>query len=527
MTRILTLVLFLAACHFPVGADDLRARPFALQVVDEATGRGVPLVEVETVNSIRYVTDSAGYVAFEEPGMMGRDVFFSVKSHGYELPKDGFGYRGRRLRVEPGGQGTIKIKRINIAERLYRVTGQGIYRDSVLLGKPTPLAEPLLNSRVTGQDSVVNAVYRGKLYWFYGDTNQEAYPLGNYQVTGAVSDLPGRGGLDPLLGVNLNYLSDEKGFTRQLCPIEGPGPVWIFGAMVVPHEGGEMMVTHYDKVAGVGKRIKHGMAVWNDSTQRFDVRVEFPLDAPLYPRGNPTRVKDEQGVEWYYFCTPYPFIRVRADLQDVLDYRKYEAWTCLKPGSREKTAQNIERDAEGRAVWGWKADAPVVSQGNPFSESSDPDLKGTAYLTLRDAETGKPIRGHGGTVSWNDYRQKWVMVALETWGKSMLGEVWYAEAEALGGPWVHARKIVTHDKYSFYNIKQHPYFDQENGRYIYFEGTYTTFVSGNDHPTPRYDYNQIMYRLDLADERLQMPQADVQAPPGSAQLFDTTLQPVK
>src|SRR5262249_10300175 len=53
-----------------------------------------------------------------------------------------------------------------------------------------------------------------------------------------------------------------------------------------------------------------------------------------------------------------------------------------------------------------------------------------------------------------------------------------------------------------YNPKQHPYFDQEGGRFIYFEGTYSHTFSGNEHPTPRYDYNQIMYRLDLADERL-------------------------
>jgi len=84
----------------------------------------------------------------------------------------------------------------------------------------------------------------------------------------------------------------------------------------------------------------------------------------------------------------------------------------------------------------------------------------------------------------------------------MLGEVWYAEAEASIGPWPQAVKIVTHDKYSFYNPKQHPQFDQDGGRVIYFEGTYTHTFSGNEQRTPRYDYNQIMYRLDLGDERL-------------------------
>lgn len=40
---------------------------------------------------------------------------------------------------------------------------------------------------------------------------------------------------------------------------------------------------------------------------------------------------------------------------------------------------------------------------------------------------------------------------------------------------------------------------------IYFEGTYTDFISGAPEKTPRYDYNQIMYKLDLDDPRLVLP----------------------
>ena len=100
-----------------------------------------------------------------------------------------------------------------------------------------------------------------------------------------------------------------------------------------------------------------------------------------------------------------------------------------------------------------------------------------------------------------------VLVFVEINGKSsMLGEVWYAEADSPTGPWRYAVKVASHEKYSFYNPKQHPYFDQEGGRIIYFEGTYTHTFSGNEHPTPRYDYNQVMYRLDLGDERLRLAQ---------------------
>ena len=34
---------------------------------------------------------------------------------------------------------------------------------------------------------------------------------------------------------------------------------------------------------------------------------------------------------------------------------------------------------------------------------------------------------------------------------------------------------------------------------IYLEGSYVNTFSGNHHPTPYYEYNQIMYRLDLSD----------------------------
>jgi hypothetical protein len=141
---------------------------FGVRVVDEQTGRGVPLVELQTVNHLTWVTDSGGWAAIHEPGLMGQQLFFFVRSHGYELAKDGFGYAGVRLQVAAGQRATVKIKRQNLAERLYRVTGEGIYRDSVLLGDPTPLAEPLGSGKVAGQDSVFGELYQNKIFWFWG-----------------------------------------------------------------------------------------------------------------------------------------------------------------------------------------------------------------------------------------------------------------------------------------------------------------------------------------------------------------------
>ena len=124
-----------------------------------------------------------------------------------------------------------------------------------------------------------------------------------------------------------------------------------------------------------------------------------------------------------------------------------------------------------------------------------------------DVETGQTVKIHG-SIYYNPFRKRWVSIRNEVGGtSSYLGEIWYCEADHYLGPWVYARKIVTHDNYSFYNICQHPLFAKEGGRKIFFEGTYTyTFTHPtNPKPTPRYDYNQMMYMVELDDHRLFLP----------------------
>ena len=69
-------------------------------------------------------------------------------------------------------------------------------------------------------------------------------------------------------------------------------------------------------------------------------------------------------------------------------------------------------------------------------------------------------------------------------------------------PYSKAVKIVHHDQYNFYNVATHTFFNQEGGRVIYLEGTYTDSFSGATEKTPRYNYNQVMYRVRLDDSRL-------------------------
>src|SRR5436305_1905502 len=105
-----------------------RPHPFVLSVEDAQTRRGVPLVELRTVSNDLYVTDSAGIVAIDDPSLMNREVYFQVRAFGYETTKDAFDFRGKAFTITPGGTATLRIGRRFPAERIYRVTGEGIYR---------------------------------------------------------------------------------------------------------------------------------------------------------------------------------------------------------------------------------------------------------------------------------------------------------------------------------------------------------------------------------------------------------------
>ncbi len=485
-----------------IGGGSQAAEPFVIEAVDAETGRGVPLVELSTTNNLKFVTDSAGLAAITEPDLLGQTVHFQLRSHGYEFPADGFGIRGRRLKVRPGETAKLEMKRLNVAERLYRTTGTGIYRDTVLAGRTPPIAEPLLNAQITGQDSMQPVLYREKLYWFWGDTGQLRYPLGNFRMAGAVSRLPGAGGLDPSVGVNYEYFKGKDGFSRAMVDLEPrEGVVWVDGVFTVPDsKGRERMLGHFSRRRGLETELEHGLVLYNDTTETFErFKTLEKSDRWRFPHGHPLKAR-EGDTEYFYFGIAEKNVRVKADWESVLDPAAYEAWTPLRDYSiPQRNKSHLARDAEGRVHWRWSHDAPPLTEEHikHFWEEDQAE-----DFATRDCETGKPVRLHGGSIRWNEYRKKYVLIAVEIGGTSFLGEVWYGEAEQPTGPWERVRKIVTHERYSFYNPVHHPVFDQEGGRLIYFEGTYTREFSGNQEPTPRYDYNQVMYRLDLADPRL-------------------------
>ena len=501
------LVLLATLALFPEVATAVEPSDFfEIQVLDEQTGRGIPLVELVTVDEVRRVTDNAGRIAYFEPGHAGRTIFFCIKAQGYRVPKDGFGMAGLRFKIEPGERAEIKLKRENLAERLYRSTGEGLYRDSVLLGHETPIAHPLGAGRVAGQDGVMVARYRGRLHWFWGDTWRLSYPLGLFRTAGAVSDLPGEGGLPPSVGVNYEYFTGDDGFARAMAEAADPeGVIWIDGVAVVPDKDGkERMVAHFSRRKSLADEVEQGMMLYNDRREIFEVEASLPLSEKWrYLKGHPVRTKEGE-TDYLASGLTFPLTRVPATLSAVMDPEKYESFSCIAEDANPETASPL-RTKEGTLDWRWRKGPPVAQkQERRWLDAGLIHPEETRFLP-KDAATGRRVMLHFGGVYFNPWRKKWILIAVEfgddKTAPSFLGEVWYSESPSPRGPFTKAVRIVTHDKQSFYNPCHHPFFNEQGGRIVYFEGTYcNTFT---DSPaTPRYNYNQVMYRLDLGCERI-------------------------
>lgn len=440
----------------------LASEPCRIKVVDKSNGWPVPLVELTTTSGTTFVTDNAGIVAFDTPEFMGRETWLSVFSHGYELPADGFGNRGLRFTPEPGGTLEIVIERKQIAKRLGRLTGSGIFAESQKLGDFKDWKE----SGTTGSDTVHTAAYKGKLFWLWGDTGLPGYPLGIFDTPAATSSLEPLATREPPIALVYDYVRDEKGSPRGTITIPGPGPVWLAGLVSLPdREGNERLVATWSKIPSGLEPNEFGLAEWNDPSSRFEVVSSFwkrsdaePRPPKTFPDGHPVFWNDPHGKKWVYF-NGLPNFKCPAT---------YEAW----------------------------------KDPSQWSHVDNPK-------TLGAADGSGDITIATASIAWNAHRKKWVAIIQQKSGKpSFLGEIWYAEGDTPEGPWGPAVKIMTHENYTFYNVQIDWQLTSPEEPVILFEGTYTTLFTDNKVKTPRYDYNQMLYRLDLDDPALKPAQAD-------------------
>jgi hypothetical protein len=425
--------------------------PCRIEVVDAENGWPVPLVELRTNHQLRFVTDNAGLIAFDAPELMGVETWFTIEGHGYGVKADGFGYRGLRLTPQPGEKLTVKVNRELPAKRLGRLTGGGLFAESQKLGGHTAWQE----SGILGCDSVQLAEHNGKLFWGWGDTTLPQYPLGLFHMLGATTDLKPLASFEPPLKLPFEYFRDANGRPRNTAEMPGPGPTWLSGYASLPdRDRVHHLVATYVKIKNMLTAYECGLCVWDEKSQNFKLHKKLWTlsDAepkqPLMPEGHPVLWKDDDGTYSLLFGDPFPRLKFKPT---------FAAW--------EDPSQ-------------WEAIAPQKEVPTANGEES--------------------VTPHRGSIAWNNYRKRWVTVFTQMYGKpSSLGEIWYAEADSPFGPWKDAVKVVTHNNYTFYNPRLHPELTSTDSPILLFEGTYTATFADHAIPTPRYDYNQVMYRLDL------------------------------
>ena len=449
------LTTLLIAARDSVYADE-PISPCRIEVIDAENNWPVPLVELRTTHHVRFVSDNAGVIAFDLPELMGRETWFTVIADGYEVRADGFGNRGVRITPQPGETFTIKVDRTSIAKRLGRLTGGGLFAESQKLGREIHWPE----SGVLGCDSVQNAVHRGRMFWAWGDTSLAHYPLGLFHMSSATSDIQPLESFEPPLGLKLDYFLDARGRPRGVAAMPGTGPSWLTGYVSLPDSAGESrLVATYFKINPPLEAYECGLCVWNDDLERFEplrriwTKSETSPKHPPVPQGHPVIVDAEGGKQWLLFGDPLPKLRCPAT---------FEAW-------------------QDSTTW------EVLEPPKELSAAND----------------GSPVEPHSGSIAWNAYRRRWVTVFMQNFGKpSVFGELWYAESDSPYGPWGRAVKVLSHKNYTFYNPRSHPELTPEGSPILLFEGTYTQAFADRPVPTPRYDYNQILYRLDLDDPQL-------------------------
>ncbi len=442
----------------------LALEPCCIEIVEQGSGWPVPLVELRTTHHVRFVSDNAGLIAFDLPELMGRETWFEVIGHGYDVPPDGLGYHGVRLTPTPGGRLRVEVQRRILARRLGRLTGAGLFAESQKLGRAPAPPE----SGVLGCDSVQVAAHGDRLFWLWGDTTLARHPLGIFHSTAAFTPRRPLTRFEPPVHLPFEYVTDTRGAPRAVAELPGEGPTWLCACVSLPDRtGASRLGATYMKIRPPLEAYEWGLCVWNETERRFERlkvlwrQADGPPAPPPLPRGHAVNWTDPAGRDWVLFGDPFPSLRCPAT---------FEAWQ--DPAT-------------------WEALTPPA-----------------ALAAADGSQTIRPhTAAHSGSVGWHPWRRRWVAVFLQAFGKpSAFGELWYAEAPAPTGPWGPAVKILSHDNYTFYNPRLHLELTPPDSPLLLFEGTYSAQFADRPPPTPRYDYNQVLYRLDLDDPALRPAQ---------------------
>jgi hypothetical protein len=282
-------------------------------------------------------------------------------------------------------------------------------------------------------------------------------------------------------------------------------PVWIGGIVSLNASG---MFAFFTK--GGMTATSWGLLKWNEGLSRFDLAwirnttddqmsLEMKLKAGL--NGAQSSFDGDGNI---LFTSAYASIRTKATEEGLMNLDSYEAFTALLPGST-MTKPVLDRSS-GKLRYAWRTGAP------PLTESDEQELlrqglmdKSELWISLKQKTTDTLIVLRRGSTHWNRKLQAWLLLS-----SGNPGTIWAAKSERPEGPYREAVLVATHNSTgsgrsddsdkatNFYNPTQHVFFDEDEGETIYFSGTFVTSFAPQHFATARYDYNSIMYRINVS-----------------------------
>ena len=514
---------------------------FKITIVDGVTGRGVPLVQLRTSNYISWYSDSAGVVAFDEPGMLGMAVYFVVLTDGYEivasavLPNTPGSEPGVLLRTVGGDSATITLRRTQPAERLYRLTGGGLYRDTLLTGGAAPVKEPQISkSSSIGQDSLMAIPFKKQVFWCFGDTECPAGPrdtdcqhygrftncavtvrsVGNGSVPPSLdyfvsknSRAPGGLGSDGRPNDALLKLWNPGSFVHPKAMLAGPqGQIynqssWIGSMTVTKDAAGNddaLWVTYVCPWGGPDKIF--GVAKWSEAQQVF-LPEQGAAQKLRYSGAQVVQTLSpaDKAAGFIYYASAFAMSRVPANSSSIVNPSLYEYFSpCSAGASGCKSKMSA-------ASWGWKKsnlDGGLSGVGyfNPTAElgAIKAGLLPRAAARMQVHDKAHPFGGSlvlsRGSVNWNAHRSKYVLIAEQAQlnraaplGASRHGEIFYCESSSITGPWTACTSVITHNQtgMSCYNPMQLAWLDEYGGARVYIACTFTAMASSTGGKTDR------------------------------------------
>ena len=196
------------------------------------------------------------------------------------------------------------------------------------------------------------------------------------QGPGATSKLPANGGLDPKVGVNLEYFTETDGVTAKSIfqKKDGdPEKASLSGLMVVKDkDGNEKLLAYYELSDDKGNVLERGVTVFDDEKKEFSQRVvlESNNGSPVKniwnsPFGQAVKYTDE-GKDYYLLTKSgdytWPVVRVPATFEAVTDLSQYESFSPYKEGTT-------------------KADISRFHSQLSAAKSKNETIKGAAWLS--------------------------------------------------------------------------------------------------------------------------------------------------